>query len=345
MVQPLLKTGVEAEAWPGVGLRRLCGLSAHGGGLGTRCLSATPTPAGRRAAEGKGPWKEWGLCSSLATQHLTSLPLMGARHGGALLGVTFVAGRAQVPPRGPRLLVPALPTGFLTNPGASASFPPHNSLGAQVASRLYGFINTDEPLMPDKFFRLEMLTEQLIIWEKPERPVETTLLQAPQAGRPGAFSALWPVTGRHVTQAPGVGDGVQGLGVRWAPAPAVPLPLAPRLLDGQPSLRSGLSLQGLSPQPGTAGLTAARASSSEPASTPHAWPRLPVPPVRPGCALLGGSPGRGAVAGRPVSRGGTHQAERGRALWPGLALSSDTTERPPEFSVTFPCGSRDLCRG
>lgn len=166
---------------------------------------ATPTPAGRGAAEGKGPRKEWGLCSSLATQHLTSLPLMGARHGGALLGVTFMAGRAQVPPRGPHLLVPALPTGFLTNPGASASFPPHNSLGAQVASHLYGFVNTDETLMPDKFFRLEMLTEQLIIWEKPERPVETMWLQARQAGRPGSFSALWPVTGRRaLTQAPGV---------------------------------------------------------------------------------------------------------------------------------------------
>lgn len=113
--------------------------------------------------------------------------------------------------------------------------------------------------MPDKFFRLEMLTEQLIIWEKPERLVETTRLQAPQVGRPGVFSALWPVAGRHVlTQAPGVGDGVQGPGVRWAPAPAVPLLLAPLLLGGQPSLHSGLSLQGPSPQPGTAGCCCGR---------------------------------------------------------------------------------------
>lgn len=37
------KNRVEAEAWPGVGLRRLCGLSAHGGGLGSRCLSAMQT--------------------------------------------------------------------------------------------------------------------------------------------------------------------------------------------------------------------------------------------------------------------------------------------------------------
>ena len=85
----------------------------------------------------------------------------------------------------PRLLVPELPTGFLTNPGASASFPPHNSSRAQVASRLDGFVNTDEPLMPDKFFCLEMPTEQLIIWENPELPMEMMRLQAWQAGRPG----------------------------------------------------------------------------------------------------------------------------------------------------------------
>lgn len=39
------------------------------------------------------------------------------------------------------LLVPGAPTGFLTNHGASASFPPRNLSHTQVASCLDGFVN------------------------------------------------------------------------------------------------------------------------------------------------------------------------------------------------------------
>ena len=260
----------------------------------------------------------------------------------------------------PRLLVPELPTGFLTNPGASASSPPHNSSRAQVASHLDGFVNTDEPLMPDKFFCLEMPTEQLIIWENPELPMEMMWLQAWQAGRPGHGSCgdpqahSRPQACYQETRAD-PGPWSPGTGCRGQACSGLQPPLShcPRLpccwTDGPasaqaPCCRARVPSWEL-PAAAVASPTPALASSSGPASTPHTWPWLPAPPSQLGCALLGGSPGGKAVAGRPVSRGSTHQAERGRALRPGSALSSATTETPSGFLVMLPCSSSDPCRG
>lgn len=116
------------------------------------------------------------------------------------------------------------------------------------------------------------------------------------------------------------------------------------------------------PTAAVAGLTPAQASSPEPASTPHAWPRLPAPPARPGCALLGGRQAcvqRGHSSGReragPVARLSLVLRHHGEAFWvlghipvwlpgpvqrvtPGAEPSVHT--RGPSFSP-LPSGGQD----
>lgn len=83
------------------------------------------------------------------------------------------------------------------------------------------------------------------------------------------------------------------------------------------------------------------------------WTRLHSPrlALAPSATILGqGVPSWGAhLEGRLWPAGlcpeGTLIRPRGRALRPGSALSSATTERPSKFLVTLPCGSWDPCRG